>query len=261
MKMKSIKMAAATCILCFGLNTAADTVAYWQLQDGAPGTPAAQDSSLKSQLNSPELDAKVSPKSKCKVTFSAEVPGKVIVCGTDQAVVNSDNTASAQSTPKHANSTAVIVPANQLLNTPSFTVEAFVKISKIPSYGRIMGKRRAGGYTWLVQQWADRGRLWSIADLQAAEDKTRQGRNTPIGRGNIPMFDDQWHHLAVTYDDATRKFTVYGDYKIESSKKLAQPVVHDLNRLEFFTGINGLIDEVRVSNTALAPADFLKVKE
>jgi hypothetical protein len=203
----------------------------------------------------------VSPKSKCTVAFSAEVPGKVIVCGADQTVVNPDNTASAQSTPKNVNSTAVIVPANQLFNTDSFTVEAFVKISKIPNYGRIMCKCRAGGYTWLVQQWADRGRIWSIVDLHAADDKARKGRNTPIGRGNIPMFDDQWHHLAVTYDAATRKLTVYGDYKVESGKKLPQPIVHDLNPLEFFTGINGLIDEIRVSNTALAPADFLKVQK
>jgi hypothetical protein len=259
MKIKCIKVVAATCVLSMGMNTLAGTVAYWQGQDGAPGTTAAANASLKTQVNSPSLDAKVCPDGKTRVAFSADVPGKVIVSGAD--VVNSNNTGSLKSTAIGGKTPALTVAGNETLNTKSFTVEAFVKIEKAPKWGEIMGKLRVGGFSWLVQQAADSGLSRGRVDSQLPKDPKRLGYNQGTGNSKAKIFDNSWHHLAITYDAQTQMFALYADYQLQTSKKTTLPVFLDNRPLFFFNGISGLIDEMRISDVALAPADFLKIKQ
>jgi hypothetical protein len=257
--MKTLKVAAATCALALGMNTLADTVAYWQGQDGAPGTTAAANASLKTQVNSPSLDAKVCPNGKMRVSFSADVPGKVIVSGDD--VVNSNNTGSLESTPIGGKTPALTVAGNETLNTKSFTVEAFVKIDKAPKWGEYLGKSRVGGYSWLVQQAGDSGLFRGRVDSQSPKDPKRKGYNQGMGPAKAKIFDNNWHHLAVTYDAQSQMFALYADYEFQLSKKTTLPIFLDNQPLFFFNGTKGLIDEMRISDAVLAPADFLKIKQ
>jgi hypothetical protein len=240
------------------MNTFAETVAYWQVQDGAPGTTAAQNSSLKTQVNSPTLDAKVCASGKMEVGFSSDVPGKIIISGTD--VVNPDNNASIKTTPKGGKEAALTVAGNEILNTENFTVEAFVKIEKLPKWGDIMGKQRQGGFSWLLQEMADSGLLRGRVDSQLAEDPKRLGFNQGINT-TFHLLDGKWHHIAATYDALTHKFSIYGDYNVQISKTTTLPIVLDNQPLFFFGGTTGLIDEIRVSDAVLTPADFLKIKQ
>ncbi len=257
--MKRLKLAASACLLTLGLNASADTVAYWQAQDGAAGSVAASKSSLKSQVNSPELDAVVCPDGRIQVAFSEDVPGKVIVAGADQTVVNADNTASAKTTPKGGAAPALTVAGSKLPKMESFTVEAFVKFETLPTWGNIVGKRRHGGFSWLLQQFADKGLLRARVDSNVAGDPKRLGFNQGF-QTTFNLLDGQWHHIAATYEAATQKFTLYGDYQAQGGSKTTQPIVVDDQPLIFFDGIPGQIDEIRISDAALAPADFLKVK-
>ena len=150
---KSMKLAAMFMVAAgAGTTMTAGTVAYWNMQDAAPGSAAKRNSVVKSSVNAPVLNAKVYTDGNTKVEFSADTPGKVIVAGKDAKVINADNKASIKMTGKGGNRPGLTVPGNKLLNLDTFTVEFFIKVDKLAKWGGIMSKLRAkGNYTWQLQ--------------------------------------------------------------------------------------------------------------
>jgi hypothetical protein len=82
--------------------------------------------------------------------------------------------------------------------------------------------------------------------------------------------DDAWHHVAVVYDASTFTMTAYIDGAALSSITMNAPfaprlsqdgrrylVGHGSGRREFF----GLVDEVRLVQRALSPAEFISFEK
>lgn len=70
--------------------------------------------------------------------------------------------------------------------------------------------------------------------------------------------DTNWHHLACTYDAATRQRVVYVDgkgWKMDDSNPIQADGVFNVGRVPWGEGyFSGTIDDVRVYNRALSPA-------
>ena len=161
--------------------------------------------------------------------------------------------------------------------TDAITVECFVCTTNttVPNlFMPIVGKKR--GSAWTSETWA----LYAQADgkiaLRIYTDNTYiKGYNT-TPRGTHAINDGAWHHVAFTYDKATGVANVYVDYEIDQTHELTQgkPLLYDSdaetpNYHALWIGgypfndkangriFNGFIDEVRISDAVLEPAQFL----
>lgn len=92
--------------------------------------------------------------------------------------------------------------------------------------------------------------------------------------GQLLTTKDFWDHIALTYDAATRTATLYRNYKVVKSFTFAEGFSRQvyidkplqiggcgqsLNGGAQGTNFGGLIDEVRISDTALQPSKFLRL--
>lgn len=263
---KCMKCAAMLMVVTgVGSSLTAGTIGYWNMQDAAAGSAAKINSVVKSSVNAPALNAKVYADGNTKMEFSEEVPGRVIVAGKDAKVINADNKSSIKMTSKSGNRPGLTVAGNKLLNQDAFTVEAFVKIEKIASWGGIMAKQRAkGNFSWQLQNLSKSGKIRARVDSNPFDAKSKKGFNQGINTSFV-VADGKWHHIAITYDALTQKFNIYGDYKLLISRKTTLPIVYDNSPLTMIGGSShGLtveaMDEVRISDKVLLVADFLKVK-
>lgn len=166
--------------------------------------------------------------------------------------------------------------------TGAFTVECFVCTTggSFSVFAPIFGKRR-------VNSWTDEA--WSILMLSNGKLATRFRTSvasylsdyTNGGDGTHTVADGSWHHVAFVYDKAVGKATVYVDYETDfelaadaESEEIAYGT--DAQYTHLFIGgygycaastkggggrrFPGLIDEVRISNVALTPAQFLRLQ-
>ena len=89
------------------------------------------------------------------------------------------------------------------------------------------------------------------------------------------MYDGQWHQVAITYNATTQVFTAYRDgaqfdqmvmapaIKFENSSQLilggfqeAAGIVDKYSNNTWMSGFPGMIDNVRLYGTTLAPSDI-----
>lgn len=265
--MKTAKLIGAIYLLISVVCLNAETIAYWPLDNAKAGTAAEKRMVLKTRINSPALDARVCPNDKTELKFSADVPGKVIIAGKDKKVINPNNDTSIQAVRKSGADPAFTVAGDEFPQPESFTVEAFVKIKESPQWACILGKGRQGGFSWLLQLNAA-GELRARIDSNSPEENSvnKKGYNQGINT-KCSILDNKWHHIAMTYDNKTAELIIYVDYTIQAKAKISPSmIVYDDRQLFFLGGMNGaagasgLIDEIRISDTALDVDDFLKVK-
>ena len=86
---------------------------------------------------------------------------------------------------------------------------------------------------------------------------------TLTGSSGTPR-DGKWHHLAVTFDHATRKAELWLDYKSVGTMTLTADLVYADNPLCIGCfgerGMVGWVDEVRLSDCALGADEFLDAR-
>jgi hypothetical protein len=264
MRVAKMKKMVGMCVVALGMAANAETIAYWQFQDSPAGTPAPRASVLKSQVNSPVLDAKVCPSAAVKVTFSSDVPGEVIVAGPNDKVVNAHNQASVKAVRKSGQSDAVTVASNELLNLDDFTIEAFVKIESFPRWGRIFHKKRnQSRFSWILSLKDRSGLLRARIDSDPDNAKHLTGFNQGV-QTTFKLDDKQWHHLAFSYDALTQEVALYADYQLQAKAKTPLPILYGDQPIAIFGaqsgGFSALVDDMRISDAILLPEDFLRVK-
>ncbi len=98
--------------------------------------------------------------------------------------------------------------------------------------------------------------------------KPHNGRNwNQYANCTTPINDGKWHHLAITYDQETKKVTGYVDYKAEAVITCAYPLPNIPGSIIF--GPNNTtttrwgdysIDEVRISDCVLPVERFLRFR-
>jgi hypothetical protein len=138
---------------------------------------------------------------------------------------------------------------------PSFTVECFVRVEEQPKrFALLASKRRVDGSTWSLATSPD-GVVTARFDTQTGD--SRVGFNRTLSSG-VQISDGEWHHVALTYDHANQTGALYVDYEPCRTVTTQGPLVYDDAVLVVGRGLNGWIDEVRLSDTVLHPEQFLR---
>ena len=199
--------------------------------------------------------------------FSSDVYAKNLWDGTTFAEVTPDNAASLRFTCGDVSGAGspvggqVAVPGKEALTHPeSFTVEVFVKVARLtPRHALIASKRRNGqtGASWSLSV-TPAGTLGVRFDTQpGADGKSGEGFNQCFGTTAV-LNDGEWHHVALTYDQISQAATLYADYVKCGGGVTKGPLVYDEGDLILGRGLDGWLDEVRLTPVALHPEQFLR---
>ena len=168
---------------------------------------------------------------------------------------------------------------NPAFNPPSWTMEAFVRV-EYPTWGReavgslLFGKYTANGhknghfpqYCWMLTRTrADKGsklRLaWTeVKDGEYASTDTDYFKSAETDVDYLG--DGRWHHVALSYNQTMRTFTLYVDYQSVLTATVSERGLLDLpygyyfSRLQCTSGFEGWMDEIRFTTGALKPETF-----
>jgi hypothetical protein len=249
-----------------------DTVnGYWRMEDGPAGQAIA---TAVSEVNNSLMQGTGSGSG--TLVFSDDVPGSQILDPLTGEI-------SANSTSMYTSGDSYIsVDDNSLaLHEPaSFTIEAFTKVDDATGkWSEIIQKPRSGGFTWQFDLRGDSDgdgdfdRLAMRVDSQDADGDdgptAGDGTSNQYSIGSNPeaiLTDGLWHHIAATYDEPTRTFTMFVDYEQVGQFTLSDQGVLRYNGSELRLGgqdstssLIGNLDEVRLSHVVLAPEEFLRV--
>ena len=198
----------------------AQVVAFADLWDSVAEQPTAEKNRLSMCFTAPEA-----------VGGAAPVGAEVVVSGKDAAV-----------------------------KPESFTLEAYVKIGKRTArHALIASKRRNGqaGASWSLSIMPP-GTLGVRFDTEQKSDGGRIGVfNQCFGGAPVPE-DGAWHHVALTFDVRTRQALLYLDHTACGGGTVASALVYDDSDLVIGRGLDGWLDEVRLSPAALHPEQFLR---
>ncbi|MHB1155435.1 MAG: LamG-like jellyroll fold domain-containing protein [Phycisphaerales bacterium] len=245
------------------------TVEYLGFEDGTSGSVMT---SSEASINAPQLNV---TSSFGNPRFAADVPGQVIRDGLNGAILNDDNQLSVQ---LFNNSGGVMVRNDDLMHAENFTIEFFAKLSAGADWGRIVSYVGDSGYGWGTTAWSislggSSGTAQVTMDTTTWDGKrygetaSLPGYNQYVGT-NAQLLDDTWHHVALTYDynsPQTEQGTlrVFVDYAQVGSRSVnLTPYYGDYAAYAMYVGnhVTGYIDEVRFSDTALVPDQFLRAE-
>jgi polysaccharide biosynthesis protein PslG len=141
---------------------------------------------------------------------------------------------------------------------PSLTVECFIRVEKqLARFALLVSKRRGNGSTWSVAV-NPQGVVSVRFDTQQGD--SRVGFNRTVSTGTR-VDDGRWHHVAMTFDHALRGCALYVDYRLCKKATLHAPLVYDEAELTIGRGLNGWIDEVRISDGVLHQEQFLRATQ
>ena len=254
-----------------------DTYSYWTFDDGAVGTDAA---TLTNQVyTNPYIDTlhgtgAANGSGSVKPQFTNFLPSATKMLVKDGATgetVNSNSTslyflsADTSETPYSTSGSIVNISDSALANFPTnFTVEAFVRADRDAKWPQIIGKRRSNGGTF----------SWSLGTQPSGEVRCRFDSTDPVTLTNHVgnqlfytgsyIYDDQWHHIAMSYYYPTKTCKVYVDYDLKKTGNTTYPMYLDSGTIQIGAGdaaFDGWIDEVRISRRVLDPSEFLYLEK
>ncbi len=236
---------------------------FWRCEDGKPGEAAG---AVASAASAQALAGKAGFFEKgTPPVFDAEVPHKALWDGATAALAVPVNGASLRFRAGDVTGNGspvggeVVVSGKEAAAKPaSFTVEAFVKVARLTArHALVASKRRNGqtGASWSLSV-APTGTLGVRFDTQPGAG-SGDGFNQCFGASGS-LNDGQWHHVALTFEEASRKVGLYVDYQLCGKGATRGPLVYDDGDLVIGRGLDGWLDEVRLSPEALHPEQFLR---
>lgn len=271
MSRKVLGVCVAMAIGGWADSSSATVIGDWEFDDAASGTIAT---TLVTDANAPALNGAATLNGTgTRPVHSSDTPGAVITAGVGGPVVNAANGTSLyfvnQGLPGDLNSQSGgrvdVTDSDPLLRPASLTVELFIKIDRRVNYPTIVGKSRSdvGGTTWTLDL-SNNGTLRARVDSQAlgtggtGVPGFNQGFSTSVN-----LEDGEWHHVAMTYNGATRALDLFVDYNDVGGGTTTFNLVYDSQPLRIGQGaggraFDGWMDEVRLSDTVLATDDFLR---
>lgn len=235
-------------VLVAGVACAGQTT-FWRFEEGKVGGTAGV------------FDKGVAP------VFADEVPYKELWDGASGMPVVPENRASLRfRVPEEVKGVGspvggeVAVSGKEALTRPeSFTLEAFVRVARQTERHALVASKRRGGQTgasWSLSL-SPGGTLGVRFDTQAGTAGGGPGFNQTIGSTAL-VNNGAWHHVALTYDAATRAVVLYVDYLPSGKGTVLNPLVYDESDLVLGRGLDGWLDEVRLTAEALHPEQFLR---
>lgn len=282
-----MKLAIMTVAVVMAVAAHSDTVAWWHFDEGEPGAKAVAGTIAPDQA--PDLYATPEAMSGTTVyaagsadyeasayapTYTKPFRGRVIYDPVSDTYRT--NSAALRFSTARGEYAAYYggclkIPGAKSLYAPiedlnRITVEAFVCTTggSYNTFGPIAGSVSGD---FLAEDWA-------ICTEEEGQIFVRFMGG--IYRGNVdPNYkkvnDGAWHHVALTYDGA--KVSVYVDHELDRSYDSTATLGFGDNNATYIGGYDtfynygygcrrfpGVIDEVRVSNAALTPAQFLRMR-
>ena len=176
-----------------------------------------------------------------------------------------------------ATGSLIIVPNDPEIAPADFTFEFFVKIDDLSTsvkYQHIICERSAtevtgegqdnGGFRFYWDHDQDKLGVDLYERWWTSEPKKK---NTSIlTAAGLDIENGRWHHVALTFDSATKKAKFYVDYRLIGSVELSSSnfgtATNDLilgQNGGSWGAFNGCMDELRISDSVLGPAEFLRV--
>ncbi len=168
---------------------------------------------------------------------------------------------------------------NPALNPPSWTMEAFVR-AEYPTCGQdgvgalLFGKYTTAGhkndwypqYCWMLTRLHPQlGGTLRLAWTEAKDGDYAKGDSDYYKSCTTDadyLADGAWHHVALSYDQPNRTFTLYVDYQSVLTATVGERGLLDLpygyyfSRMQCTRGFEGWMDEIRFTNGALTPDEF-----
>ena len=153
----------------------------------------------------------------------------------------------------------VEIPHHEGLSLTTFTIAAWVKLKPSGAWQAIVHKQGAGGNS-------DRNYVLNINNtVESVSLEFASGGANQRLDGATPVTDDQWHHLAVTYDGTDSR--IYFDGILDAEAPSPPP---DANEAPVRFGkaggsgaarANGIIDEVIILNMAYSEVEITALME
>ena len=149
----------------------------------------------------------------------------------------------------------VVVKSTKKLELETLSIEAWVKVAEgTGKWQGIVCKQQAG--------CGNRNYgIWVHVDQHVLHSEI--GANGACGfsiDGTTQITDDEWHHLAFTYDGKMGRAYVDGELEVEAPNgttfQSADPITIGVPNLNNANGLKGVIDEVRISNVARTEAEI-----
>ncbi len=260
------KIVSGIGILLVSGVTGAEPAAFWRFEVGKTGEVAGE---VASEVNAPTLNAKAGTfEGGVLPAYEENVPFKELWDSiAEQPAVTRNRLSLRFRPPAFAKGAApvggeVVVSGKELVVKPdSLTVEAFVKVAKQQDtrHALIASKRRKGnmGASWSLSVTPS-GKLGVRFDTEQEKDGTKSGAFNQCFSGSLVPDDGAWHHVALTVDRETLKAALFLDYQSCGGGTVAAPLVYDDSNLVIGRGLDGWLDEVRLSPKALHPEQFLR---
>lgn len=243
--------------LAIGTALSADTLAYWRFEE-SPGQSASSIPSVTAEAAVIQGEG----------IYVDEVPGNTIE---DPAAGSSEpNTAALALNAAHKQTS----DSEELLTgKEAFTVEFFARVPE---------DLQTANTRTLVRSIAGEGASavgWSIGITEVGRPYVRMANSAdrnqtlflPGQSGIASILDGQWHHYALTFDSG--RFRLYVDGKPSAEKNLSGDASEIIEMRapvmlgSYFTKRSDgsptrvLVDEVRISDGALTPGEFLTASD
>lgn len=225
-----------------------NTVGHWRFE-GTPGTSpsSASDSTLYRNHGTPVNASYLS--------YSSDKPG-VVIEGSGFAPELSNTSAVAFGSADN-NQHFSVADSSSLHLTDGITIEAFIKPTAGQTYNEIAHKwASTKSYILRLQDYSGQDKLRFILDSGSST-------TAMVSTQAIPL--DEWTHVAATWSDADSLMRLYINGVLDTAAPIsfAGPIAVGSDALligyEPATSapFRGFIDELRITNVALDPSQFL----
>lgn len=282
---KNSFVVAAMVLGCVQLSVA-DTVAWYRFEEGTPGlrmttttkvVNTAKPGSYEGVPYANMANSTTSADSQYEAYFPeySAAMGERFVVFDPVAGVSYANAASFHQGASAFKSDGgyVNVAHDDDLDLQTMTVEMFVRVPEgglddiLPAIIRV-GSTTGNGI-WSLQTRYARGQIFSRIFQNEASSASIVLGNAENANA-LKLADGKWHHLALTADEANTTLAIYVDYRrvyqnkafkgFYYAKKATGAITIGANATNKGRNFVGDIDEVRISDVALEPSQFLRLK-
>ena len=178
----------------------------------------------------------------------------------------------------------LFIDDDEELRLQTFTLEFFARLPDTTEGFRCLVSRCGGAYAdkrttfYLYGQLLGSGNMYFVYKYSTVDgplyDTSGNVTNqvvvsATVNYGGVHIDNDKWHHIAIAVDGAAKTFKLYVDYELRSTTSYTGDLYYEPGYPLAFGGNSQCtwfnsamaLDEVRISDTALAPADFLRYKQ
>lgn len=164
------------------------------------------------------------------------------------------------------------------LRLQTFTIEFFMRMPTASSWRTILSrnadKLENERVAYIMRAQTSESKVYISPTIRAVENPLRDASGLVTntisykinGSGAPTLADDRWHHLAIVVDGVNKTFKYYVDhvqyggyaaFKGNLHYEPGYPITFGLELQSHYASWQGSIDEIRISDEALAPSQML----